>query len=190
MKTIGLVFLMLGCAAWPVRAVYAGQSVAASPQEASRSATDKADDHSREADHAAADKAAGHVGKISDAQKNQRKVSGSKPPASNPSVRGSNHRNEPADGRERSASGDSKSSHRAGTVKSGGGAQNGLARNETANHPASNRSPSAVRAAAPALSTVRHRGANPAIVGGAGNSNSRNTMALDGTHMNRNRTGN
>jgi hypothetical protein len=42
----------------------------------------------------------------------------------------------------------------------------------------------------PALSTMRHRGANPAIVGGAGNSSTRNTTALDGTHMSRRHIGN
>jgi hypothetical protein len=190
MKIIGLVILMLGCAAWRVRAVYAGQSVAASPQEASRSAADKAGSHSREADHAAPANAGTRAGKPSDDEQVHRKVSTNKPPASNPTVRGSNHRNEAANSREHSASGDSTNSNRAGTVNSAGAAQNGLARNETINHSPSDRTPSNVRPAAPALSTVRHRGANPAIVGRARNSNSRNTMALDGTHMNRKHTGN
>ena len=190
MTTLSLVFLMLGCAAWPVRAAYGGQSVAASQQAPSRSGADTAGKRSREADHAARADAATHVGKPTDAQQSQRKVSGHKPSAGNASPSKANHRNEAANGPERSASADSKNSHRTGSVRSAGAAQDGLARNETNNHAASNRSPSEVRPAVPSLGNVRHRGANPAIVGGAGNSNSRNTAALDGTYMNRRRIGN
>jgi hypothetical protein len=190
MKSIGLVILMLGCAGWSVRATYAGQSVASSQQASPRSAANAAGDHSREADHAAAGDAGTHIGKPSDDQQNHRKISSNKPPGGNPSLTKSNRRNELTNGRERSGSDDSKNSHRPGTDKSRGAAQNGLARTGTINHAASDRTPGSVRPVVPSLSNVRHRGPNPAIIGGAENSNSRITAALDGTHMNRKRIGN
>jgi len=190
MRAVGLIFLTLGYAASAVGVAGAGQSVAAAQQAPSRSAPNAVGTRSHEADHAAPAADGTHVGKPSEDQQNHRKVSGNKLPASSTSPSKANRRNEVPNRRERSASGDSKNSYRPGSDKSAGAAQNGLARNETLNHTPSNCGPSAVRPAVPLLSNVRHRGANPAIVGGAGNSNSRNTGALDGTHMNRRRTGN
>ena len=131
-----------------------------------------------------------HIGKPSDDQQNHRKVSGNKLPTSSASPSKSNRPDELANRRERSASEDSVNSHRPASDKSAGAAQIGLARNETVNHSPSNRASSAVRPVVPSLGNVRHRGSNPAIVGGVGSSNARNTGALDGTHMNRKRTGN
>jgi hypothetical protein len=190
MKTMGVVILMLGCVAWSVRATYAGQSVSVSQQGPSRIATDTVGNHSRENNHVAPAGDGTHVAKPSEDQHNHPKISGNKSSTSITSPSKANHPNELENRRERSGSEDSKDFHRAGSDKSRGATQNGLARNETINHAASNRGPSAARPAVPALSNVRHRGANPAIIGGAGNSNSRNTTALDGTHMNRRRTGN
>jgi hypothetical protein len=190
MKTIGLIFLMLGCAAWPVRATYAAQSVAAAQQAPSRSAANAVGNHSRDAEHAAPADAGTRVGKPSDEQQAYRKVPSNKPAASNPSLSKSSRRNELTNGHERSGSEDPKNSRRTGSDNSRGVAQSGLARNETTNHATSIRASGVVRAAAPSLGNVRHHGANPAIVGGPGNSNTRNTAALDGTHMNRKRTGN
>jgi hypothetical protein len=189
-KTVGLIFLTLGWAASAVGAAGVGQSVAASQQAPSRNVAGTVGNRSHEADHVAPAADRAHVGKPSDDQQNHRKVSGNKLPASNTSPSKSDHRNEVSSGRERSVRDDSKTSRRTGSDKSRGVAQNGLARNETTNHAASNRTPAVVRPAAPSLSNVRHRGANPAIVGGPGNSNTRNTAALDGTHMNRKRIGN
>jgi hypothetical protein len=190
MKTIGLIFLMLGFAAWSVRATYAGQSVAASQQGSLRSSANGAGNHSRDAEPGAPADAGTRVGKPSDEQQAHRKVPSNKPPASNPSVSKSSRRNELTNGRERSGSEDPKNSRRTGSDKSRGVAHSGLARNETTNHAASDRASRAVRPAAPSLGNVRHRESNPAIVGGVGNSNTRNTAALDGTHMNRRRIGN
>jgi|SRR5271155_2540685 hypothetical protein len=190
MKTLGAVILILGCAAWSVRETGAGQSVSAPQEASSRSATDPVTNHSRETDHVAPDGAGTRVRKPSDDQKNQHKVSGNKPSASDASQGKANHRTGVPKSRERSAWADSMNSDRPGSDKSAGAARNGLARNETVNHAPSNRAPSAVRPSAPSLSNVRHRGPNPPIVGGVGNSNSKNTAALDGTHMNHKRTGN
>jgi hypothetical protein len=189
-KTVGLIFLAFGWAASAVGAAGAGQSVAASQQAPSRSAANAAGNHSRDAEHAAPAADGAHVGKPSEDQQNRRKVSGNKPSTSNTSPSKANHRNEVSSGRARTASGNPENSNRPASAKSAGAAQNGLARNETVNRAASNRASGGVRAAVPSLSHARHRGPNPAIVGGVRNSNTRNTAALDGTHMNRRRIGN
>ncbi len=188
MKTVGLIFLMLGCAAWPVRATYAGQSVAAAQQAPSWSAANAVRNHSRDAEHAAPADSGTRAGKTSDDQQN-RKVSSNKPSTSNASPSKTNHRNEASSGGERSVRDGSKNSHRPASDKSAAAAQNGLARNSTVTHAPSDRASSAVWPAVPSLSNVRHHGANPPIVGGPENSSTRNTAALDGTHMNRKRTG-
>jgi hypothetical protein len=190
MRTVGLILLALGCAASAVGAAAAGQSVAEVQPTSPRSATNAVGNHSRASDHAAPAGVRTQTGKPAEARQNQSKVSGNKPPTTDASPTKTSHRNEVPDRRERSVSAASKNSHRPGSDKSGGAAQNGLARNKTVSHAPSNRAPSAVRPSVPSLSNVRHRGANPAIVGGVGASNARNSGALDGTHMNRRRIGN
>ena len=190
MKAIGVIFLTLGCAAWTVSPASATQSVAAGQQASPRSATNAVGKRSRAADHAAPAGVRTQTGKPAEAQQNQRKVSGNKPPTANASPVKSSHRNAVPDRRERFASAASKNSHRPGSDEYGSAAQNGSARNETVSHAPSNRAPSSVRPSMPSLSNVRHRGANPAIVGGVGTSNARNFGALDGTHMNRRPIGN
>jgi hypothetical protein len=190
MRAIGLIFLALGYAAFAVGAVGAVQSVAAAQQTSNRSAADTVGNHSREADHAAPAADGAHVGKPSEDQQNHPKVSANKAPAANASLSKPSLRIELANRRERSATQDSKNSDHPGSDRTVGAAENGRSRNETAHNAATVRQPSAVRPSVPSLSNVRHRGPNPPIVGGVGNSNSRNTGALDGTHMNRRRTGN
>lgn len=190
MKATTLFFLTLGCAAWTVGGAYPAPSFAAAQQASPGSAAPAAGHHSREDDHAAPTGGGTHIGKPSDDQQNHRKVSGNKLPTSSASPSKSNRPDELANKRERSASEDSVNSHRPASDKSAGAAQIGLARNETVNHSPSNRASSAVRPVVPSLGNVRHRGSNPAIVGGVGSYNARNNGALDGTHMNRKRTGN
>jgi hypothetical protein len=73
--------------------------------------------------------------------------------------------------------------------RSGGGAKGGLVQNEAVNSAQHVRSTSAVRPAAaslnPSLINVRHRGPNPAVVGGSAKLNSSNTGAINGTRMHR-----
>jgi hypothetical protein len=75
--------------------------------------------------------------------------------------------------------------HQPGSDKSGGAARSGFIRNETAHHTLPVRTSSSVRPTVPALNNVRHRGPNPAVVGGAPNSRSSNGGAINGTRMNR-----
>jgi len=58
-----------------------------------------------------------------------------------------------------------------------------LVQSETANPALPVRPPTVVRPPAPSLENVRHRGANPAVIGGSANSDVRNTGALNGTRM-------
>lgn len=190
MKAISLVLLTLGCVAWAVGAAYAAPSVAPAKQASSRSAANAVGNHSQEADHAAPNGGGTHIRKHSDDQQNHRKAPDKKFPASNSKRSKSDRPNELANRREHSTSEDSVNSRRPGSDKSGGAAKNGFARSETVNHAPPNRAPSAVHPSVPSLSDVRHRGPNPAIVGGPRSSNTRNTGAIDGTHMNRKHTGN
>jgi hypothetical protein len=190
MKATCLLFLTISCAALMPETAYAGSSNPAFQQSSSESAPNLVNDHPQDAGHATLADGGTRLGKASDDQQNHRKISGNKLPTNNPRLSKSNRPNEVPSRRERSAAEDSKNSHRPGSDKSGGAAKNGLIRNETVNHAASNRGPSTARPSVPSLGNVRHRGPNPAIIGGAGSSNTRNTAALDGTHMNRKRTGN
>src|SRR5271170_7504992 len=190
MRALGLIFLTLGCAAWTFGAAYPVKSVATAQQTTPASAGNAVGNHSRETEHAAAPDRGTHIGKPSDDQQNHPKVSGNKAPTPSASLSKPSLRNELTNRRERFASQDSKNSYDPASNKSTGAAHNGLARNETVNHGPSNRAPSVVRPAVPSFNNVRHRGPNPAIVGGAGISSTRNTGVLDGTHMNRKHTGN
>jgi len=87
--------------------------------------------------------------------------------------------------RKRSMPGNAMNLHQPGSDKSGGAAKGESIHNETINNALPVRPPSAVRPTMLSLNTVRHRGPNPAVVGGSANSNSRNTAAIDGTRMHR-----
>jgi hypothetical protein len=75
--------------------------------------------------------------------------------------------------------------HQPGPDKSGAVAKGGLIPNETVNNALAVRTPSVVRPTVPSLLNVRHRGPNPAVVGGSPISHSSNTGAINGTRMNR-----
>ncbi|MFZ0590956.1 MAG: hypothetical protein WAM39_10765 [Bryobacteraceae bacterium] len=64
-------------------------------------------------------------------------------------------------------------------------AQGSLIHNPAAGRYRPLRSPGAVRAAAPALSNVRHRSPNPAIVAGASDLSKRSSGAIDGKQVTR-----
>jgi hypothetical protein len=72
-----------------------------------------------------------------------------------------------------------------GSNKSGGAAKGGLIRQGQANGTQSLRPPDVVRPRAPSLNNVRHRGANPAVIGGAANSDARDSGAINGTRVHR-----
>lgn len=85
--------------------------------------------------------------------------------------------------RQRYALGSAESPHRSGPDKSATAAQRGLIQNERVNNTPSVRPPSPAARTASSLSNVRHRGPNPAFVGGTANSKMANAGAIDGTQM-------
>jgi hypothetical protein len=87
--------------------------------------------------------------------------------------------------RQLSLPGNAMNLHQPGSDKSSGAAKSGTIRNETGNIALAVRTPSVVRPTVPSFNNVRHRGPNPAAVGGSPNSHSSNTGAINGTRMNR-----
>jgi hypothetical protein len=84
----------------------------------------------------------------------------------------------------RSTLGNARSLRQPGSDKSSGAAKSGFIRNETVNNALAVRPPNVVRPAVPLLNNVRHRGPNPAVVGGSLNSHGTNTGTINGTRMN------
>ena len=95
--------------------------------------------------------------------------------------------------RKHSVSGNATNLRQSGADKSGSDAKSRVIRNEALNSPLPVRPPSVVRptvaslnnALNPSLNNVRNRGPNPAVVGGAANSYSGSTGAINGTRMTR-----
>jgi hypothetical protein len=69
--------------------------------------------------------------------------------------------------------------------KSGRSARTQIVQRQTATTAASPRTPTVIRAVAPLLSNVRHRGANPAMIGGSAHASSKDTSAISGTTVHR-----
>jgi hypothetical protein len=95
--------------------------------------------------------------------------------------------------RNRSIPGNAANLHQYGSGKSGAAAKGGLIQNETASNSMPVRPPGTIRPTAaslnPSRNNVRHRGPNPAVVGGSAggsaNLHSSNTGAINGTRMHR-----
>jgi hypothetical protein len=74
--------------------------------------------------------------------------------------------------------------NQSGPARSRAVANKGLLENKPSSSALLVRPPALLLASSPSLGTVRHRGANPAVIGG-GNSSANNTGALNGTRMTR-----
>ena len=104
-----------------------------------------------------------------------------------------NHPKQLPNSRNRSTPGNAVNLHQPGSGKSGAAAKGGLIQNETASNAMLVRPLGTVRPTRaslnPSLDNVRHRGPNPAVVGGSAggsaNLNSSNTGAINGTRMHR-----
>ena len=113
-------------------------------------------------------------------------------PRSRASLTAANRPKQLPNSRKRSIPGNAMNLHQPGSDKSGGAAKGGLIQNETVSNALPVRPPSIVRLrhnAQPSLNNVRHRGPNPAVVGGSAggsaNLDSSNTGAINGTRMHR-----
>jgi hypothetical protein len=92
--------------------------------------------------------------------------------------------------RKTSLPGNAMNLHPPGSDKSGGAAKGGFIKNEKVNRALMARPTGVARSTVASLNplpnnNVRHRGPNPAVVGGSANSASSNTGGLNGTRMNR-----
>ncbi|MGD1021883.1 MAG: hypothetical protein ABR880_03800 [Candidatus Sulfotelmatobacter sp.] len=98
-----------------------------------------------------------------------------------------NRPKQPSTGQKRPLARNAASLRQPAFARSGGAAKGGLVQSKAVNAAQHVRSTSALRPAAaslnPSLNNVRHRGPNPAVVGGSANFNSSNTGAINGTGM-------
>jgi hypothetical protein len=186
MKTSCLLFLMIGCAALTSGTSCAAQSSPASQQPPSESPANTISDHPRDAVHGTPVEDGGNQndGKPSDEQRDYRHASDQDHPRSRASLTRSNRPKQVPNNGEHSTSGTAMNLHQPGSDKSGASARGALIQHETFNRALTIR-PASIRPRVPLPNNVRHRGANPAIIGGSASSNSRNTGAIDGAHMNR-----
>jgi len=183
MKAACLLFLTMSCAMLMQGTSYAAPSQQTSAESSVKTAGDRPYDAERAAppDHWKRRKEANPP----DEQRGPRYASGKNHPRSRASLTAANRPKQLPRGRKRSIPKKAINLHQPASYKSGGAATGGLIRNETVKNALPVRPPCVVRAAEPSLSNVRHRGPNPAVVGGPVNSNSRNIGALNGTGMNR-----
>jgi hypothetical protein len=181
MKTVCLVFT-IGWAVLMCGANYAAP-VKSEPQQSSEGSP-KAVGGDHTTDTTPADGAT-YSRRPSDEERNHRRVSDKNHPPSRASLPKANHPNQLSKSRERSTSGNHMNLRQPGSDKFRDAVKGGLVQNETVNNALRVRPPNVVRPVAPALSTARHRGPNPAVIGGSVNSITRNIGTINGTHMNR-----
>lgn len=123
-------------------------------------------------------------GNTSGEQRDQRHVSG-KNHLHSPATITKNHPNQLPNNRVRPPSRSAMDLHPPGSDKSDGGAKGGFIRHDTVNGAAVPRPPSVIRPNMPLVNSVRHRGANPAVIGGSANSDGRNSGLINGTRVHR-----
>jgi hypothetical protein len=192
-KTTYLVFAMIGCAASMHGASYAAASTPALQQASSDnhakivadSLTNfrRTDPHdSRHAGSPGNGKRRAEGNRLTGTQQRRSGLVQSYQHG-HPSRAKSNGANQLPHTRQRYALGSAVSPHRSEPDKSATAAQRGLIQNERVNNTPSVRPPSHAPPSASSLSNVRHRGPNPAFVGGTANSKTANAGAIDGTHM-------
>ena len=170
MKPLCFLFLTIACVLW-----IEGTTCAASSQQTS-------------AEGSATTPVAGNPSKE---QRYPRHASDKNHPRSRASLTAANHPKQLPNDRKRSIPGNAANLHQSGSGKSGAAAKGGLIQNETARNAMPVRPPGTVRPTAtmlnPSLNNVRHRGPNPAVVGGSAggsvNLNSSNAGAINGTRM-------
>lgn len=181
MKTIFLLFLTIGCAALMPGGAYGHSSTQASRQSSSESYVKTAINRPQDAEQAAPADGDRHQKdrNAPDEQRDRRHASGKNHPRS-PAAAIKDRPKQVPNNRERSTSGNAMGLHQPGSAKSGGAARGGSIQRGTVNRALRVR-PNVVGPTAP----VRHRGANPAAIGGSANSDGRNTGAINGTRMNR-----
>ena len=181
MKTTCLLFLTMTWAAWTQGTGYALPSQETSPASSANPASGHPSDAGRGAP--AGDGRHPAEGSASDQHRDNGGVSG---PNHRPSRTSFTKVNRPMPiPKSRQPPMPGNALHPPGSNISTGGAKGGLILNQTVNSASPIRTTSVVRPTGPILNSVRHRGPNPAVVGGSLNLRSSNAGTINGTHMNR-----
>lgn len=170
MKTTCLLFLTIGWAALMQATGHAVPSKPApqqsSPESAAKTVSDARDNRNPTGD-----------------QRNSGDVSEKGLARSSASLSRKTRPKQLAHSRQRSRLRNAMTVHQPGSAQSGNASNNGLIQSEKLSITRSVRSPGNVIAARPSPNSVRHRGSNPATVGGAANSVPRNSGAINGSRM-------
>ena len=192
MKAAYLFLLMISCAASAPGAARAEAAGLACQQTSPATAPNKLSDRPQNAEHATApdgDKRQ-QVRNSASKQRDPRHTPATDRPRDRATVATANRSKQVSNNREHSIPTKVTNRQQPSSAKSETPAKNGFTQDEAARNSQPVRPPTVVRPAASSLNNVRHRGANPAIIGGPGSSNTRNTAVIDGTHMNHRHTGN
>jgi hypothetical protein len=186
MKVTSLLFLMIGGAALASGTAYPDPSGPASQQTSRESAANTVSDRPQDAEHPTLTAGGKRQkdGIPSDERQDLRHVSGKNHPRS-PATRVKDRPKQLPNSRVRFPSGNATTFHQLGSDKSGGTAKGGLIQHEVVNSALPVRPANVIRPTAPLLNSVRHHGANPAVIGGSANSNGRSTGAINGTGVHR-----
>lgn len=96
-----------------------------------------------------------------------------------------NRRKQPSSNGLHSAVGNAADVRQSHSNTSGAGTKEILTHNQTVNRTPPVRPSGVVRTNAPWVNNVRHRGPNPAVLGGPASSGTRNTAAINGAHLGR-----
>ena len=187
MKVTCLLFLAMGCAALMPGTSYAAPSQQESAASSASTVSDRShDDPPHKAEHAASADGKGQKEENpSDEQPYGRQASGKNHSRSRAILTAANRPKQPPNRRKRSLPENAMNLGQPGSDNSSGAAKGRLVQNEAVNNALPVRPPSVVRLTGPPLNNLRHRGPNPAVVGGSANSYSRNSGAINGTRMNR-----
>ena len=186
MKSAFLHFLMSSCASLIFATAYADPIGPPSQQSPPESAVNSVSSHPYGAGFAAPAKSGKNQKDVipSGERHGHRQVFEKNHPRSQVPV-ASNHPKQPPNNREHSPSGNAMLGHQPGSDKRRTVARTGSIQGNTVNSVLPVRSVNSFRPNVPMRSTVRHRSANPAVIGGSASSVLRNTGAINGTSVHR-----
>ena len=127
------------------------------------------------------------VGKASAAAADHHRASEKNPVRGHARVPAANRPKQPLTDGEHSKSGSAINLHQSVLNRPSGVTKDGLiqSHNETPQRSLPGRPLGVVQTTAPSLSNVRHRGSNPAVIGGLASSDTRNTAAINGNQFGR-----
>jgi hypothetical protein len=185
MKATCLLFLMISYAALTPGTTYAGSSSSRPQQASPESAADTVSDHPQDAGQPAP-AAGGKRQKDNNPSGEQgvrRHVSGKNQPRSLTTIKV--RPKQLPNNRELFPSRNAMNFHQPGSDKSGAAVKNGLIQRKTVNSVVPVRTANVNQPTVPLRNNARHRGANPAVIGGSANSAGRNSGAINGTGVHR-----